>query len=179
MTSSATIDATGRFRYVLRRSWAGGAGSVLWIMLNPSTADATRDDPTIRRCTGFSKAWGYQKLVVVNLFALRATDPRALRLPEPYTQDDVLSVVGPRNDEHIWAEAARATLAVAAWGNRGVLYDRGEEIRERIELLYHLGITKLGQPRHPLYVAADVIPKPLRWFPLDTDSAMSGGGDEG
>ena len=156
----ARID--GGYRYWLRRAWSSGA-LVCWIMLNPSTADATTDDPTIRRCIGFTKAWGYGGLVVVNLFALRATDPKALRLPYNYSQSDYLGVVGPFNDEAIVEECDRAALVVAAWGNHGALYDRANDVLERIypRPVHHLGLTKMNQPRHPLYVRADAQPKRL------------------
>lgn len=169
VTGTAVIDATGRYRYVLRRQWhewrrdphlgvlGAHAASVLWIMLNPSTADAAVDDPTIRRCVAFSRSWGYDGLVVVNLFALRATNPKALRLPENFYQSEHLSVIGPENDAVIEREASAAQLVVAAWGNHGALYGRNEEVRELIERpLHHLGLTKMGQPRHPLYVRSDV-----------------------
>lgn len=82
MERAAEFSGCGRYRYSLRRRWADGGPPACWIMLNPSTADAEKDAPTIRRCIGFSKAWGHNALVVVNLFALRSTDPTALRTCE-------------------------------------------------------------------------------------------------
>lgn len=165
---TATIDASGRFRYRLTRNWSASVsdmlgGHVCWIMLNPSTADAAQDDPTIRRCIAFSKAWGFGGLVVVNLFALRATDPRHLRLPRNHSQSDYLDVVGERNDEVLESETDSAAQVIAAWGNHGALYERCERALEIVGplRLYHLGLTKQGQPRHPLYVKGDV--KPELW----------------
>jgi len=160
----AVISPCGVYRYRLGRRWGSGQrGYVLWVMLNPSTADASEDDPTIRRCVGFSKAWGYDGLVVVNLFALRATDPAALR--------DDPSPIGPENDEHIQAAIRGAELVVAAWGA-----DAFKAVRARAkhvgELLMHapckvamLGATKDGSPRHPLYVRGDSQPVPFDPLP--------------
>lgn len=159
------IDATGRYRYVLRRAWDTSKTAVLWIMLNPSTADATTDDPTIRRCLAFAKAWGCGEMTVVNLFALRATDPRALRIhPAMFNQTSYLDVVGPDNDEHLLREAEVHEMIVAAWGSHGTLHNRGDDVRELLcgEAMWTLGLTKSGQPRHPLYVRGDVKPQPWR-----------------
>lgn len=157
--SGATMGANGRYRYVLRRRWALHGDGVCWIMLNPSTADARQDDPTIRRCVGFSKDWGYGWLVVVNLFATRATDPKELRLRPDFYQSEHQELIGPQNDAAILKVTAAAKLTVAAWGNHGALYNRGDEVRELLETpLHHLGLTKMLQPRHPLYVPRTVAP---------------------
>ncbi len=116
-------------------------------MLNPSTADAERDDPTIRRCAGFARSWGFGGMTVVNLFALRATDPARLRRAR--------DPVGRDNDRHI-AAAASAGLVVVAWGVHGRL---GERDRAVLALLSGcrpgcLGTTRGGHPRHPLYLPA-------------------------
>ncbi len=118
MTGSAisTAGAAGfsrcrRYRYWLRRSWDTTLPQCAFIGLNPSTADADTDDPTLRRCVDFAKQWGCGSLLLVNLFALRATDPRALTtVPDP---------IGPR--ANIWLRRAKheSKLLVAAWGNGG------------------------------------------------------------
>lgn len=122
-------------------------------MLNPSTADAQIDDPTIRRCLGFAWLWGYGSLEVVNLFAYRTPHPQHLRkVPDP---------VGPENDRYLVAAIQRADRVVVAWGNRGegrsyaCLKLIGSEKQP-----YCLGITQKGQPIHPLYVrkTAPLIP---------------------
>ncbi len=142
----AVFSPCRRYRYALYRRWAEGS-QVAWIMLNPSTADEQDDDPTIRRCIGFSKAWGHGGLVVGNLFALRATDPRELYA---IGRDPV----GPENDGHLRRMAAESAVVVAAWGNHGTLHARGEIVQKMIGGMYSLGLTRSGQPKHPLYVAA-------------------------
>jgi hypothetical protein len=146
MESGACFDHTGAYRYRLWREWDASRAAVAFVMLNPSTADAGTDDPTIRRCLGFARAWGFGRLEVVNLFALRATDPRLLRShPDP---------VGPDNDRHIREVAAATAQVVAAWGALGTTRDRALAIGELLPpSLLTLGLTKRGQPRHPLYTS--------------------------
>ena len=121
-------------------------------MLNPSTADAVRDDPTIRRCIGFARAWGYRRLVVTNIFALRATLPSALR--------GAADPVGPRNDRYILRAARDADRVVCAWGVHGALGNREAEVLALLRdlALENLGLTQGGYPRHPLYVAGLTVP---------------------
>ena len=143
----AQFSADGVYRYFLHRRWLSMGvdhGVVCFVMLNPSTADAEIDDPTVRRCVGFARRWGFSTLWVVNLFAARATDPRAL----PF----LLDPVGPLNDEYLRRSTALAQLTVAAWGNAGALRDRGQAVKPLIGPARCFGLTKLGQPRHPLYV---------------------------
>jgi hypothetical protein len=149
MDRFAVLSDDERYRYQLLREWGDGP-TVAWIMLNPSTADAYEDDATIRKVVGFSKRWGYEAVHVVNLFALRSTDPKAL------VGDD--DPVGPQND--LWlAGAMFAPLVVVAWGSTGdyaTRYFRRQRVRELAEKmnrpLHCLGVTKSGDPRHPLYV---------------------------
>jgi hypothetical protein len=139
------------YRYTLTREWESDTpGCVLWVMLNPSTADESNDDATIRKVTKFSKAWGYGSLEVVNLFAARATDPDELkRIAHP---------VGMENDHHIGQALLRASIIVAAWGASypAVLSMRPYRMRKLLLQsglpVHHLGLTKAGDPRHPLYV---------------------------
>lgn len=142
---SACISDCGRYRYWLRRSWRTGSGVVCFVMLNPSTADAEIDDPTIRRCVSFAQAWGYSALSVRNLFALRATDPRELLKAE--------DPVGPLGDVELGV-AKTADRVVVAWGAK-VPFDRDRKALALLEgaPLWCLGTTKHGHPRHPLYVA--------------------------
>jgi len=140
----------GRYRYQLTREWGDGP-VVSWIMLNPSTADAYEDDPTIRKVVGFSKRWGYDGVHVANLFAFRSTDPKALSLAD--------DPVGPQNDLYV-AGSMFAPLVVVAWGSTGdyaTRYFRRRRVRELAEKmnrsLHCLGVTKSGDPRHPLYVS--------------------------
>lgn len=146
--SSATFSPCGGYRYDLVRRWGEGP-SVCWVMLNPSTATETTNDPTIRRCIDFSKRWGAGALVVVNLYALRSTDPRGLVGGlEPNTPDNAHAI-----RRHIAATAVTvaawgatcATLGLARYNVECWVADAGRE-------LWCLGRTKEGHPRHPLYV---------------------------
>lgn len=155
LDASATISGCGDYRYDLRRVWDADKAACLFVMLNPSTADGTTDDPTIRRCVGFADRWGFGSLVVVNLFALRATDPRQLyKAGNP---------VGPDNDDTITRHATAAALAVAAWGAHGKHRDRGLYVKHRFKALgvqlHHLGLTADGQPKHPLYLSNETRPQ--------------------
>jgi len=149
--TGAEISDCGLYRYRLWREWGPGP-SVLWIMLNPSTADAEQDDPTIRRCRAFSKNWGCGRMEIVNLFALRAACPRdLLKSPDP---------VGPRNDEVLIRAALHdhaERLTVAAWGVFGNIHDRAQEVLDLLSVapMYCLGHTRDGYPKHPLYVAGE------------------------
>jgi hypothetical protein len=149
------FDASRRYRYRLWRRWAEGGAVIAFVMLNPSTADARRDDPTIRRCTGFARGWGFAAMTVVNLFALRATDPvRLRRARDP---------VGPDNDGYILAAASESDALVVAWGNAGAMCGRDRAV---LALLADrpaecLGLTGAGRPRHPLY-----LPRATRRLPL-------------
>lgn len=149
----AELSDDGRHRWMLARRWASGH-LVRFVMLNPSTADATVDDPTIRRCVGFAKAWGFAGLHVVNLYALRSTDPKAL------WATDYADRVGEENNSHLQWEAAWARVhdlpIVAAWGANAEPR-RVAEVLEipHMDRLQALGVTKAGQPRHPLYLRSD------------------------
>ena len=152
MRRTAILDPTGRYRYSLTRTWDPDAPRACFCLLNPSTADATRDDPTLRRCLGYARRWGFGSVEIVNIFALRATDPRELkRARDP---------IGPRNDAAIRRAARRATLVVAGWGAHGNLHERGDAVRTILASLLDadvvaLGLTKSGHPRHPLYARGD------------------------
>jgi hypothetical protein len=154
MIKSAIISECGTYRYSLVREWEQGP-RVLWIMLNPSVADASIDDPTIRRCIGFSKVWDFPMLrfgsmEVVNLFAYRATDPKDMAAAKALGVD----IVGPENDLRITEAASRASLVVAAWGADKLAPLRSVGIRKLIapHQLMALGKSKSGAPKHPLYL---------------------------
>jgi hypothetical protein len=140
LRGGATFDAGGAYRYHLWREWDPSLPGVTFVMLNPSTADARQDDPTIRRCIGFARGWGYGRLEVVNLFAYRASSPREL-----FTADDPIG-----SDNLRWLERV-AGERVAAWGNHGLRAPK-EFAGMASEGACCLGQTRLGQPRHPLYV---------------------------
>ena len=156
MNGWALFDDSGRYRYRLGRRWADGGPAIAFVMLNPSTADAERDDPTIRRCAGFARAWGFAGMEVVNLFALRATDPARLRRAR--------DPVGPGNDRHIAAAAGGADVVLLAWGNCGALRGRDRQVVALLAGLRPacLGVTQSGQPRHPLYLPRATRRRPFR-----------------
>jgi hypothetical protein len=153
LLQDARFSADRTYRYGLRRIWDAALPSLLMIGLNPSTADERRDDPTIRRCVGFARDWGYGTLVVANLFAYRATDPRQLRR--------AVDPVGPRNDYWLRRYAAAADLVVAAWGNHAALLRRDRAVRALLPALHCIRRNRSGQPAHPLYLPARLRPQPL------------------
>ncbi|OLF82705.1 hypothetical protein AWH63_06785 [Marinobacter sp. C18] len=150
---SAKISECGQYRYLLTRppeSMLAERGTALFIMLNPSTADAEIDDQTICKCRAFARNWGCSGLTVANLYAFRATNPNRL-----WEQDDP---VGPDNDDQLRALALEYGEAVCAWGNNA----KPERVAEVVKIfreagakLWCLGKTKLGAPRHPLYIKSD------------------------
>jgi hypothetical protein len=145
---AATFDASGLYRYRLRRWWAPGP-RVAFVMLNPNNADARTDDPTIRRCVGFARRWAFGSVDVVNLFGYRTADPRELlRVEDP---------VGPENDRHLRHAVRRADLVVCAWGATSVAALRAGELDGLFDGrdLRCLGRTLSGAPRHPLYLRGD------------------------
>lgn len=146
MNSTAVFSECRQYRYVLRRTWNADQPLVMFIGLNPSTADEFRDDPTVRRCIGFAKSWGYGGLVLTNLFGFRSTHPACLR--------EASDPVGPDNDRWIEHWQFRVDRVVAAWGVHGDLHDRHREVLSRIDSAFCLGLTNHGFPRHPLYLAS-------------------------
>lgn len=151
---TAILSPCGRYRYRLERD-LGAIGShhdsVAFIMLNPSTADAERDDPTIRRCIGYARLWGYRRLIVGNAYAWRSTDPAGLwTSPDP---------VGPDNTRHLEQIARDADLVVCAWG-ANIQPARSDAARLAVvrggRTPHALKLTKAGIPGHPLYLRADL-----------------------
>lgn len=153
---SATFSPCGRYRYTLTRDTGVGEGTVAWVMLNPSTADAEVNDPTIRRCIDFTQRWGYGSMLVLNLYALRATDPDELiREPAP---------CGPDNDRVIAELAPACDLIVCAWGTHPMAPPRARAVESLLGPavpLYGLRWTVTGEPGHPLYLPASLTPQPF------------------
>ncbi len=151
MQRGADFSPCRRWRYRLWRQW--GDGPVLMVIgLNPSTADEMQDDPTIRRCIGFARSWGFGRLEVLNLFAWRATRPQDLwRAQDP---------LGPDNRAQLLQAAARADLRLAAWGNHGAHLGQADWARARLKPLYCLAVNASGEPAHPLYQPASRRPRP-------------------
>ena len=163
---SAKLSDCGKYRYELIREWSTSGFApegakkeqVVFCLLNPSTADSVEDDPTIRRCVSFAQGWGYSCLVVVNLFAFRATDPsELLKCPDP---------VGKRNDEYILKNAKEAALFVAGWGTKGVMLNRDNFVLDMLRssrvAVHMLGQNRDGTPKHPLYLRGETVPGPYR-----------------
>ena len=162
MEAGAELSDCGHYRYLLWREWDVWP-PLGWIMLNPSTADAREDDPTIRRCIGFAKRDGYGGIRVVNLYSFRATNPKMLaRAVDP---------IGKDGDPWGWLQpGVRVSDVVLAWGSvskeatrraRNVLSRSEANVR-----LFCLGTTRNGQPRHPLYIAGDT---PLRPYSVNQE----------
>jgi hypothetical protein len=151
---SALLSEDGLYRYNLVRRWDSSLDRLAWVMLNPSTADGLKDDATIRRVERFTREWGYGSLVVVNLFAYRATDPKEL------TRRERWEVIGDDNDKAISREADGRDV-VLAWGSALPAGLKGRaafvtgDIAEVARAMYCLGLTARGEPRHPLYLPAN------------------------
>lgn len=148
--SAAIISGCGQYRYTLDREFGSAAPVLLWVMLNPSKADAEKDDPTIRKCIGFTGRLGYERLRVVNLFAWRATNPNDLA--------DPVDPVGPENERHLARSITYADRVIVAWGAHQIPGFRQQKIGQVarvLEIMGHrrlecLGTSKDGSPRHPL-----------------------------
>lgn len=151
----ASFSRCKQYRYELQRIFDEGQGVCVFIGLNPSTADARMDDPTIRRCMGFARDWGYRQLRVVNLFAYRTTYPDELkRCSEP---------VGKGNRRAIRRACAGADCIVAAWGMHGTLHDQDRRLIHSLSdwRLECFGLTRNGRPLHPLYLRRDAVLVPF------------------
>ena len=153
MRKSAILSDCGAYRYELRRTWDDQLPVLLWIGLNPSTADHLQDDPTNRRIADFSRRWGYGGYVLANLFAYRSPDPKALK----HARDPV----GPENDIYLAKLSASTKKIICAWGNHGTLLNRAAEVLPLLHKPAALGVTKAQQPLHPLYCPADRQPAPF------------------
>ena len=153
---SANFSPCRTYRYALWRRWGRG-DYAMFIGLNPSTADEKSDDPTIRRCVGFAKSWGYGALCMANLFAYRATDPTEMKR--------AIDPIGVENDFRLIELAKGAAVVVAAWGTHGEHKRRDQSVRLLVPNLQYLRLTKDGHPSHPLYLPADLQPQP--WLQYD------------
>jgi hypothetical protein len=148
MKKHAVISQDNKYRYQLSRIWDNEKPTVLFIMLNPSTADADADDPTIRRVVNFAKSWGYGGVFVGNLYAFRSTDPKALK----HTEDPV----GEENISHVQSLIGLTDKVVYAWGNN---QREPEWLCNLVETPYCIDISKKGIPKHPLYLKNNLQPQ--------------------
>jgi hypothetical protein len=155
-SKTAIISDCGQYRYQLTRRWGPGP-AVVWIMLNPSYADATIDDQTITKCIGFTTRQGFSALVVVNLFAFRARWPEDMQA--------AANPIGPENDAHIAAVAKAGAMTICAWGNDGGHLGRDKVViawlRQNGVEPYALKLTKKGQPGHPVMLGYNCLPQPF------------------
>ena len=152
----AIFDMIGKYRYTLWREWSTYHPRIVFILLNPSTADEERNDPTIRRCIGFARARKFGSVEVVNLFAYRATHARELL--------KVVDPVGKENNRFLMRAVERCSTVVVGWGARGTLLGRNREVLSLLtgrNDVYCLGTTRGGQPRHLLYVRGDTVLVPF------------------
>lgn len=157
MIKSAVFSDCRKYRYTLSRYWDQTKGFVMFICLNPSTANETKDDPTVRRCINYSKAWGYGGFTMTNLFAFRAADPKIM-LAES-------NPIGPENTDWILYLADTADIVIAGWGVMGAYKGRANAIVTSPVLkdkLHYLALTKGREPRHPLYLKKILKPTPWR-----------------
>lgn len=147
--STAVYSDCENYRYMLTRTWEPEGKKALFIMLNPSTATEVQNDPTVERCERRARALGFGAFRVTNIFAWRDTDPKAMRA----AQDPV----GPENDRLIAESCPWADQIICAWGAHGDHLERGKAMEEVLRAtnlpLYHLGLTKAGHPKHPLYIS--------------------------
>lgn len=153
MEKSAIISECGNYRYELTRKWSD-TGTCVFVGLNPSTADADLDDPTIRRCIGFAKNWGYGKLVMLNAYAYRSTDPKALKTA-PYP-------IGRENNKFLMQWSTKANIIIAAWGTNINIMRQHRCMELLGNNVYHLGLTKNNFPKHPLYLSKNTKPNPWK-----------------
>jgi hypothetical protein len=144
MISDAVFSTCRTYRYVLTRQWDPDLPAVLYIGLNPSQADERDNDPTIRRCIGFAKEWGFGRMAIVNLFAYCTPYPSVLKKAK--------DPIGPKNDQYIREYAASAEKVVLIWGNEGALDDRHQRVLDLLNNPQCLRINKTGHPAHLLYL---------------------------
>ncbi|WP_108860083.1 DUF1643 domain-containing protein [Ruegeria sp. Alg231-54] len=154
--STAIYSDCEKYRYSLTRIWDPAGRKALFVMLNPSTATEAVNDPTVERCERRARALGFGAFQVTNIFAWRDTDPRKMRA--------AADPVGPENNAAILDGVQWADQVIAAWGTHGAYLDRGPAVetllRDTKQPLFHLGLTKGGHPKHPLYIAYTQQPEP-------------------
>ena len=149
----AKLSDCRKYRYALWRTWDDSKPYVMIVGLNPSTADETKDDPTLTRCIKFAKYWGYGGLCMANLFAFRATEPSDMMASS--------DPVGLENDSWLSKLSKDAGIVVAAWGNDGSHLGRSSAIKAMLPNLHYIKMNKSGEPAHPLYLRSSLVPTPM------------------
>ena len=150
-SKGAIISYCQKYRYALWRNWDLTKDKVMFIGLNPSTADHIEDDPTIRRCINFAKSWGYGGLYMTNLFSYRTSNPDKLRKAKD-------PIGNPKNDEWIKKLYSQSSIIIAAWGNLSLHKNRKKEISHLCPNMHCLKTNKTGNPGHPLYQPSNLKP---------------------
>lgn len=166
---SCNISRDGKYRYRLTESIGTSQRHAVFVMLNPSTADHTVDDPTWKKCVGFASRWGCGQVTAVNLFGFRATDPSELRkVEDPEGMRENLRFVATEAAQVFWNDNGVRGHLIAAWGTKGAYLDQDISVMRRLKILGQrdlpwecLGVTKDGHPKHPLYVSYDAKPQPF------------------
>lgn len=158
MDKSAIISECCNYRYELRRIWDHSKPWVLFVCLNPSTADHIEDDNTSTVCINYAKQWGYGGVVMANLFAIRSTDKSIIQA--------VSDPIGPKNNEHIARLSREAVKTVCAWGDAGAYKGRDNEVLVMLQNPMCLVHLKSGRPGHPLYKSKDLVPIPYMHIPI-------------
>ena len=147
--SIAIYSDCERYRYALTRVWKFEASRLVFVMLNPSTATEVQNDPTVERCERRARTLGFGSLQVTNIFAWRDTDPKKMRTAK--------DPIGPDNDKTIKEACSWGDQIIAAWGTHGAHLGRGVQVKQILRSsdkpVFHLGISKGGHPKHPLYIA--------------------------
>lgn len=166
---SAVFSKCRTWRYTLVREWDHLLPKLLFVLLNPSTADEFQDDRTNRRGIDYALQWGFGSVVFVNLFAIRSPDPDVIR--------KVRDPIGPGNDRHIIDQWQKADEIVCGWGTKGRYLNRDAEVCAMFgRSLYCLGTNDDGTPKHPLYLKANLKPKPYSHEGIT--QAVDGGGED-
>jgi len=151
--SGARFSSCRKYRYVLWRIWDDHKPTVLFVGLNPSKADESDDDPTVRRCMAFARSWGYGGIYMANLFALVSPTPSDLKI--------AVKPIGPYNNRWLKSLSKKSKLVVAHWGNWGRLADRSRQVRILLPNMHCLAVNKTGEPTHVLYLRKELEPFPF------------------
>jgi len=153
LKNTAKLSECRKYRFALWRTWDDSKPYVMFVGLNPSTADETSDDPTLTRCINYAKSWGFGGVCMANIFAYRATKPNDMKA--------AVDPIGSENNEWLEKLSNDAGLVVAAWGNDGSHLARSEQVKGILPKLHCLKLNKTGEPVHPLYQKADIKPVPM------------------
>ena len=150
MIKDAIISSDDKYRYMLSRIWDKSKSKVMIIGLNPSMADASQDDPTIRKCIKYAKSWGYGGVYMLNLFAFRTPKPKVM-----FVADEP---IGIENDKYLMDYSLKCDKVVCAWGNDGNYKNRSSEAKSKLSNLHYLMLNNSGEPAHPLYLKPELTP---------------------